>query len=226
MKSIIGVGLCAAVAWSGVALAGDDWKKPHHEGYGGSGQEEWSRDYHRDRDRSEKRGADTGLYVLLGGGTEGYTGSLSSSLNPGFAYGATVGVKPTKILGVELNFNGGLTDVDTPTAGGASSGADIVRNGGQAALTVGLTQTRLQPYVLGGVGIQNYNVRGASPLFGFQDDTSGYVPAGAGLRYNIGRLLTADARVAYNIPFAQDFAPDNGITDGRYQALLQLGGTY
>ena len=225
-KSIIGVGLVAAVAWSGVAVAGDDWKEPRHGGYGGSGHEDWKRDRDRDRDRSERRGADTGLYVLLGGGTEGYTGDLASTINPGFAYGATVGVKPTKILGLELNFNGGLSDIDTPTDGGVSSGADIVRNGGQAAITVGLTKTRLQPYVLGGVGIQNYNVRGAGPLLGFQDDTSGYVPAGAGLRYNIGRLLTADARVNYNIPFAQDFAPVNSASDGRYQALLQLGGTY
>jgi hypothetical protein len=47
-----------------------------------------------------------------------------------------------------------------------------------------------------------------------------------GLRYNLGKLLTADARVDYNIPFDQEFAPDNGIDDGRYQALLQFGGTY
>jgi hypothetical protein len=80
--------------------------------------------------------------------------------------------------------------------------------------------------VLGGIGIQNHNVRGAGPVFGFVDDTSGYVPAGVGLRYNMGKLLTADARVDYNIPFEQEFAPDNGIGDGRYQALLQIGGTY
>ena len=227
MKKIFQAGALAVVVagGAGTAMAGDG----HGGGYGGSG---WSDTRHdrddnrRDDDRGEHRGADRGLYVLLGGGAEGYTGANASELNPGFAYGATVGIRPTRMLGLELNYNGALNDVSRVGPGGASSGADVVRNGGQAALTLGLTNTRLQPYILGGVGIQHYNVRGTSNLFGFEDDTSGYVPAGVGLRYNIGRLLTADARVDYNVPFAQDFAPSNGMRDGRYQALLQLGGTY
>ncbi|QRN98099.1 outer membrane beta-barrel protein [Archangium violaceum] len=222
MKSVIRMGLCVAALWSGAALAGDDsWKQP----YGGSGQA--GQDEPRPVYRTVERGADTGLYVLLGGGTDGYTGQLAPELNPGFAYGATVGVKPSKILGLELGYSGGLNDIDLAGPGGAADGADIVRNGAQAAVTLGLTPTRLQPYVMGGIGIEHFNVRGAGQVFGFQDDTSGYVPAGVGLRYNIGRLLTADARVNYNIPFEQDFAPvDNNIGNGRYQALLQLGGTY
>jgi hypothetical protein len=220
MKSVIRMGLCVAALWGGAALAGDDWKQP---GYGGSGQDESQSVY-----RAEERGSDTGLYVLLGGGTEGYTGGNASDLNPGFAYGATVGFKPFKMIGVELGYSGALNDVDIAGPGGTADGADIVRNGGQAAVTLGLTPTRLQPYVMGGIGIQNHNVRGTAPVFGFTDDTSGYVPAGVGLRYNIGKLITADARVNYNVPFEQEFAPagDNGFWDGRYQALLQLGGTY
>ncbi|QRK10485.1 hypothetical protein JQX13_10550 [Archangium violaceum] len=218
MKTVIRIGLCAAALWGGAALAGEDWKQP---GAGGSGLEQDRSIY-----RAEDRGADTGVYVLLGGGTEGYTGTNASALNPGFAYGATVGVKPSRMLGFELNYNGAFNDVDLAGPGGTADGADIMRQGGQAAITLGLTTTKLQPYVLGGIGIQNYNVRGTSPVFGFEDDTSGYVPAGVGLRYNIGPLITADARVDYNIPFAQDFAPDNDVGDGRYRALLQLGGTY
>ncbi|HYO53340.1 outer membrane beta-barrel protein [Archangium sp.] len=219
MKPVIRLGLCVATLWGGTALAGDEWKQPS---YGGSGM-----DQERSVYRAEEKGADTGLYVLLGGGTEGYTGELAPNLNPGFAYGATVGFKPSRSLGVELGYNGGLSDIDTFGPGGAANGADIVRNGGQAAVTLGITPTKLQPYVLGGIGIEHFNVRGISPIAGFQDDTSGYVPAGVGLRYNIGPLITADARVSYNIPFEQDFAPvDNGIGNGRYQALLQLGGTY
>jgi opacity protein-like surface antigen len=219
MKSVIRLGLCVAALWGGAALAGEDWKQP---GYGGSGRDDDKSVY-----RGEERGSDKGLYVLLGGGTEGYTGDLASDVNAGFAYGATVGFKPTRGLGFELAYSGGLSDIDTFGPGGASDGADIIRNGGQAAVTVGITPTKLQPYLLGGIGIENHNVRGIAPLAGFADDTSGYVPAGVGLRYNIGSLLTADARVSYNIPFAQDFAPvDNDIGNGRYQALLQLGGTY
>lgn len=220
MKSVIRIGLCLATLCGGAALAGDEWKQS--SSYGGSGVEQQTTYRH------EHKGSETGLYVLLGGGTEGYTGTNAPNLNPGFSYGATVGYKPTKLLGVELGYSGALNDIDLAGPGGAANGADIVRNGGQAAVTIGLTPTRLQPYLLGGIGIQNYNVRGLSPLYGYTDDTSGYVPAGVGLRYNIGHLLTADARVDYNFPFSQDFAPRNanGAWDGRYQALLQLGGTY
>ena len=220
MKSVIRLGLCVAALSGGAALAGDEWKQP---GYGGSGID----DDNRSLMRAEDRGADKGLYVLLGGGTEGYTGDIAADVNAGFAYGATVGFKPTRGLGLELAYSGGLSDIDTFGPGGAADGADIIRNGGQAAVTVGITPTKLQPYILGGIGIQNHNVRGLGPVAGFQDDTSGYVPAGVGLRYNIGSLLTADARVSYNLPFAQDFAPvDNDLGNGRYQALLQFGGTY
>ncbi|KFA89076.1 outer membrane beta-barrel protein [Archangium violaceum] len=219
MKSVIRLGLCAAALWGGAALAGDEWNQP---AYGGSGVDDQVVYV-----PVQETGSDKGLYVLLGGGTEGYTGDLAPDLNAGFAYGATVGFKPTRGLGIELGYNGGLTDIDTFGPGGAADGADIIRNGGQAAITVGLIPTKLQPYLMGGIGIENHNVRGISPLAGYQDDTSGYVPAGVGLRYNIGTLLTADARVSYNIPFEQDFAPiDNDIWNGRYQALLQLGGTY
>jgi opacity protein-like surface antigen len=219
MKSVIRLGLCVAALWGGAALAGDEWKDP---AYGGSGMDD-----ERSVMRDEERGSDKGLYVLLGAGAEGYTGELAPSINAGFAYGATVGFKPTRSLGLELAYSGGLSDIDTFGPGGAADGADIIRNGGQAAVTLGITPTKLQPYVLGGIGIENHNVRGIAPIADFEDDTSGYVPAGVGLRYNIGSLLTADARVSYNIPFAQDFAPvDNDIGNGRYQALLQLGGTY
>lgn len=221
MKSIIQVGVCAAVLWGGVALAGDGWRE---SGYGGSGYDQPREHHYRDHERDW--GADRGLYVLLGGGAEVYSGTLGSELNPGFAYGATVGVRPTRLLGFEVNYNGALTDVAGVGPGGAASGADIVRNGGQAAITLGLLPTRLQPYLLGGVGIQHYSVHGVSALYGFENDTSGYVPAGVGLRYNMGRLLTADVRVDYNFPFAQNFGPSNTASDGRFQGLLQLGGTY
>ncbi|MCY1082877.1 outer membrane beta-barrel protein [Archangium lansingense] len=218
MKSVIRLGLCVAALWGGAALAGEDWKDP---AYGGSGVDSES------VYQTKEQGSDKGLYVLLGAGTEGYTGELAPDLNVGFSYGATVGFKPTRGLGLELAYSGGMTDIDTFGPGGAADGGDIIRNGGQAAVTIGLSPTKLQPYLMGGIGIENHNVRGLAPLADYQDDTSGYVPAGVGLRYNIGSLLTADARVSYNIPFEQEFAPvDNDIWTGRYQALLQLGGTY
>jgi hypothetical protein len=101
MRSAIRLGVCVAALWGGAALAQE-------------------RDVERERPvfRGEEQGADEGLYVLLGGGAEGYTGALAPSVNPGPAYGATVGYKPTDMLGVELGYSGGLNDIDLAGPGG------------------------------------------------------------------------------------------------------------
>lgn len=167
-------------------------------------------------------GVRTGPYVLLGGGADGYTGGLSNDVKVGPTWGATAGVTG-KRLGFELGYSGSANNIDAGS-GGVGSGADIVRNGGQAAVKVNLTETALHPYVMGGIGMERYTIRNGEAL-GFSDDTSGYVPAGAGLRWNLGNTITADARVSYNFLFADEFSPDNA-GGNRLQGMLTLGGTY
>ncbi|MFP2932307.1 hypothetical protein ACLESO_45560 [Pyxidicoccus sp. 3LG] len=216
MKAFLLSGLCAAVLWGSAAQAQEDWP--------GATEAEVV-----EFDTRENR-ADTGVYALIGGGAEGYTGQLAPALNPGLSYGATLGYRPLAFLGLELGYTGGISDVD-PGDGGISDGPDIVRNGGQALIVGNLTDTKLQPYVLTGLGVETYNVRSdlTGEVLGYSDDTSGFVPAGVGVRYQLGGLLTADARLNYNFLFGQDFAPtslDPGGGDGRYAATLSLGGTY
>jgi hypothetical protein len=179
------------------------------EAFGGSGLE------------PEKKGADMrGLTVLIGGGVEGYTGALASEVNPGAAGDVTLAIKPSKTFGLELGYSGALNNFDVD----AGSGADLIRNGGHAALTFGLAATDVQPYVLGGVGLSRYNVRNGAP--GFADDTVGSVPVGLGLRTHIGDF-TADARVNYNFLWSQDFAAaDTGLETGSYNGTINLGGTF
>ena len=104
----------------------------------------------------------------------------------------------------------------------------MVRNGAVANITLGVTATAVQPYVLGGFGMNWYNVRNGEAL-GFDDDTSRAVPVGLGLRTQFG-AFTADARVNYNFLLSDDFAParvDNGeFTNGSYQGTINLGGTF
>ncbi len=206
-------GVCAAMLSGGVALAQDDYRPVE------------------DRDirvRVEDKNDDKGPYVLLGGGAEGYTGKLAPNLNPGVAYGVHAGIRPLNGLGLELGYNGGLHDVDVGP-GGLRDGADIARNAGQAAAIIDVPLGNIKPYAMGGIGIENHNVRGAEGVAagGFRDDTSAFVPTGVGLRLNLTDTITADARATYNIPLGQDFAPfDTGAGSGRYQGLLQLGGTY
>jgi hypothetical protein len=183
------------------------------DAFGGSGYEA------KDEDKADMRG----LTVLIGAGVEGYTGGLAPEINPGAAAGVTAALKPSKTFGFELGYTGAINNLDTDVGG---SGPDIIRNGAQAAVTFGLNSAAVQPYVLGGFGMNWYNVRNGEEL-GFRDDTNSKVPVGLGLRTHIGSL-TADARVNYNILLSDDFAPvaNDDITTGSYNGTLNIGGTF
>ncbi|XXF77864.1 hypothetical protein P2318_33160 [Myxococcaceae bacterium GXIMD 01537] len=217
MRRNIRWGVFAAALWGGAALAQGGYDTTY------TGEKDVTVKVERNDPTAR------GPYVLLGGGIEGYTGRLAPSLDPGISYGAQLGFRALSGLGFEVGYNGGLHNFDTGTSGGLEDGADVVRNAGQAVVVGNLPLGNVSPYVLGGVGIQNQNIRGPDGAFseGFVDDTSGYVPAGVGLRVNITDTVAADARATYNIPFSQDFAPfDTNAGSGIYQGLLQLGGQF
>jgi len=165
-----------------------------------------------------------GVTLLVGGGIEGYTEQLAADVNPGGTAGVFASFRPSRVFGFEVGYNGALNEVDQDIVGEVRDGADIVRNGGQAALTLGLTATPLQPYLLGGVGVSFYNIRNGEAA-GFQDDTVGTVPVGLGLRTHLGSF-TADARLNYNFLFGQQFAPTDDDTAGSYTGTINLGGTF
>jgi hypothetical protein len=188
------------------------------------------------QERREPNADMRGLTVLLGGGVEGYTNALASEINPGVAYGATLVLKPTKVLGLEVGYSGAANNFDREQVAVAGrSGPDMLRNGAHAVATVGLSAAPLQPYVLAGLGLSRYNVRAAAP--GFQDDNVGNVPLGAGLRLHVGNF-TADARLNYNVLFDQEFAASLPTSDvnlpgdevfskgGSYAGTLNLGATW
>lgn len=183
--------------------------------------------------KAKKRGPNyRGVQVMVGGGVEGYTGSLATRVRAGGAYGATVAFKPTSVLGLEVAYSGAVNELK---GGGGVDGADIVRNGVQGVATFGLSATAVQPYVLAGIGVNRYDVR-APASSGFRDDTSGNIPLGGGVRSYIGPVAI-DARVTWNLLFANDFATaaaDNtavGSTPvttsgGRYTATLSAGAAF
>jgi hypothetical protein len=179
-----------------------------------------------DREKNDTRG----LTLLVGGGVEGYTGELAPQINPGATAGVRAALKPSKVLGLELGYSGALNNIDAVGEGGAVDGPDLIRNGGQAVVTLGLSATDWHPYVLGGIGINDYNFRGGEAL-GYSDDTVGNVPAGLGFRGHIGDF-TVDARANYNFLFDKEFAP--GVEagggefgeGGSYQGTVSVGGTF
>ena len=182
--------------------------------------------------QQEAGGGKRGLSVTVGGGVEGYTFALAPAIDLGATYGVTLGLMPTRRLGLEFGYSGAVNELDTGRPSGASRGVDLARNGAYAATTVGLTSSAVQPYVMGGVGFSHYNVRGG--LRGFNDDIVGNIPVGAGMRTTFGSI-TADARLQYNILFNQQFAsslrvPTPGESmnftispGGRYSGTLNLG---
>ena len=177
-----------------------------------------------------------GVTVLVGGGIEGYTGSLASQLQAGPEWGATVAFKPTKVLGLELGYSGATNEIENggglAFSAGQAQGADIVRNGGRALVSLGLTAAPIQPYIAGGVGIDHYNVRATNAAF--HSDNVGNIPLAAGLRTHI-KGFTADARMSYGVLFNNDFASQvegrslvgvNTINAGRYQGTLSVGTSF
>jgi len=181
--------------------------------------------------KPEERSVMRGVMVTAGGGFEGYTGGLRSELTPGVAWGVTAAIKPTKIIGLELGYTGAANELRDSAFD--VRGADLVRNGGQLVATVGLGAAPVQPYLLGGIGVNWYHVRALGS--GLGDDTAGAVPLGGGVRAHIGHF-TADARLDYNILFSQNMAdrlgaPSTassyaGLGGGSYQGTLNLGSTF
>ncbi|WP_375755004.1 hypothetical protein [Corallococcus exercitus] len=178
------------------------------------------------KDKNDKRG----LTLLIGGGVEGYTGALAPQIAPGPSAAVTASLKPTSVLGIEVGYSGALNNIKDAGAAGADDGPDLVRNGGQAALTLAVTPTAVQPYLLGGIGISNYHFRGGESL-GYSDDTVGNIPAGVGVRGHFGSF-TADLRGYYNFLFDKQFAPnispggDDLSGGGSYTTTLNVGGTF
>jgi hypothetical protein len=167
-----------------------------------------------------------GPYVMIDGGADFYTGDLASRVNPGPTYGALIGLRPLSFMAVELGYSGAVNELDRDLAPINVNGADIVRNGGQANVVLNLPVRFLQPYVMGGYGLERYNVRGGQ-AFGYRDDTNSYIPAGIGLHTTVG-AFTADLRGTYNFLIDQDFAPiaDTNAWDGRIGTTLNIGGQF
>jgi hypothetical protein len=165
-----------------------------------------------------------GLFVMVGGGVEGYTQELAPQIRLGVTYEAVVGLRASRRVGLEIGYSGAVSRLVSPqTAGTGTGGANLVRNGAYAAATVGFLPTAVQPYVLGGLGFSHYNVRGG--LAGFNDDTVGNLPLGLGVRTAFGSF-TADARLAYNFFFDQRFATRVRVPGGAASLSVSRSGRY
>ena len=148
-----------------------------------------------------------GVTLMVGGGVEGFTGNLATRVKAGPTWDAIIVFKPTSVLGLELGYTGSYNGFNTNRLVGydPSVGASVQRNGGHFALTVGLSATRVQPYLLAGIGVDRYSVRGAGPG-GYSSVTDGEVPVGGGVRAYLPGGFTMDLRGTYDLVFGNTFA--------------------
>jgi len=162
----------------------------------------------------------SGLYLLIGGGIQGYTGDQGDFLNMGPMAGLYLGLQPFPMIGLELGYTGGLHNFEVDLR----DGPDFIRHGAQAAVTLGVPLAAVKPYALAGIGV-DFNTLRATELTESNTDTGGFVPLGAGVMFTSGSFLV-DARFVYHVLFDEaSFEADQDTSGGRYQAQLSLGFT-
>jgi len=175
------------------------------------------------------------LRVQAGAGIEGYFGDMNDLVAPGPMWNVRAAADAGPVLGVELGYTGAANEVRESRFGtDPSSGADIVRNGGDVVATLSLPESisRFRPYALAGIGINRFTARGSTGALGFSSDTAGAIPLGVGVKTHLG-ALSADLRLDYNVGLGERFAPTTGATSSygaqntdRYQGLLQVGAQF
>jgi hypothetical protein len=176
-----------------------------------------------------------GTSVIVGGGVEGYTGSLAPRVGVGPAWNLIIGFHPSSVLGLELAYEGAVNSVKYGNFGLTTpGGADIVRNGGHAAVTLAFGPWRVQPFVLAGVGVDHSSVSDNARDVGFRSTTAGYIPVGGGIRGQMQGVVV-DLRGNWELPFSDNLFPGGtgqntlGLSTGNYgrwNATLNIGGAF
>jgi hypothetical protein len=142
-----------------------------------------------------------GIGAMMGGGMTGFIGDAAkafTSSGPSWEVRATFGTRlpvalETAYIGSYQGFQPAL---------GLADKSFLLGNGAETDLRINITRMRIQPYVFGGAGWTNYQIRQA--VLGPNLDKSDNVltiPFGLGASWRIGRALLVDirgtARVVY-----------------------------
>jgi len=182
-----------------------------------------------------------GLTVTGEAGIQAFSGSLSHSLRAGPAWGFDALIRPHIPVGLELRYQGASNQLfGSGNFWNGPREARVLQNGAQAMVHVPLApdRSRIQPFVAGGVGISWYTLNESVP--GYQNDSVGQVPVGAGVNFQLrpadkAGALTLGVRGDYDVLFSNQFAPTNTVTDygiftkqggDQYRGELTLGGSF
>jgi len=141
-------------------------------------------------------GSVIGIGATLGGGLTGFAGAGAKALTgngPSWEARATFGTRLPVAL--ETAYIGSAQGMQSPA--GLSGSAFLLGNGAESDLRINITRMRIQPYVFGGAGWMNYQVRNnsvANDNIGGSSDNVLTIPFGLGASWRIGRAFLVDVR--------------------------------
>ncbi|MHB8877301.1 MAG: hypothetical protein ACYC8T_26685 [Myxococcaceae bacterium] len=160
--------------------------------------------------------------VFVRGGLGDYTGPLGRYTGRGPVWGLTVSVQRSKLVGVELAYEGSRNDLGPVVTPQAS----LLRNGGSALVKIGPQLIGLiRPFVGFGVGASNMSVLGERSE-AFRSDWSAELPLTAGVEFNT-RRLTAGIRGTYRLLPDQEVATNVSGGGGNFRDVsATLGGRF
>jgi hypothetical protein len=168
----------------------------------------------------DPRGA---VKVFLSGGVSDYTGEVGDDIDTGPAWGLTVNVQPTNILGFELGYSGSRNTV----ASDLLPDAALTRNGATGLIKLAPPFIEaVKPFLGAGLGASYISASGGAGLY--DSDLVEEVPVAAGIEFNKGGL-TAGLRATYRLLVDESFAADTSTGNpqgGLFDASLTLGGRF
>ena len=135
-----------------------------------------------------------GMQVLLGGGATSYWDKGTRAItNVGGAWDARLAIGTRSYISGEVAYIGSAQNL---TALGLQDNAILLSNGAEGDVRVNFTKGKIQPYVFGGVGYLNYQVRNTNVTNAAINDNDNVleVPFGIGLSVRPYRSFLLDVR--------------------------------
>ncbi|WP_373045131.1 hypothetical protein [Vulgatibacter sp.] len=163
------------------------------------------------------------IEVQLFGGVVGFPGE--AAVDPGAAYGVSVGLRPGSLLGVELGYQGGAYTESVP---GEAERVAALENGAYGLLKLQPEAGPVEPYLFSGIGVARINAVDEPIEDGvLRDDTFAKVPVGGGVDIRV-ETFSVGVRGLYGFVFGNRDALQTDSARGGDQLLgtVHLGAQF
>ncbi len=169
----------------------------------------------------EKTSKSGQVNVMVKGGVGSYTGDLGGLTDAGPSWGLVLNLQPTRVLGLEVGYDGSRNGVDA-----FGTDAALLRSGGTAMFKFGFPLLdRYRPVLGAGLGASYVSVQGDQSRL-VDGDVMQEVPFAAGFEFNTQRV-TAGVRATYRYLVNEGFArPVGNPQGGMFDTSVTVGGRF